>query len=296
MWKLDSFTNFSFAGLHGTFNFSTAETGLPSLAGVSLPGGVGFGVASFLLGQYDSASIGNTAAPQYRRTAWSMYVQDTWKIGRKITFDYGIRYDLQHPMHELWRRTSTFRMNVPNPVANNVLGAIVYEGSGNNRCNCSLVNTYPYAVAPRLGLAYQIDNKTVLRAGWGLSYSTVFTFGYIGGGDSQGMGFNTVPFASPSTGVAAGILSQPLVYDSNLLYGASYDPSLNVKFGGPLAGSPSNIDPNGGRPPRAASSSLIPASRTAAPSPSPCGRTPSTAAAPALPGLRSAAVGTKRSR
>jgi hypothetical protein len=250
-WKLDEFTNFSYIGLGGSFAFSSAETGLPSLAGVNLNGGgVGFGLASFLLGQYDSASISNTSAPQYRRTAMAMYVQDTWKINRKMTLDYGVRYDYQHPMHELWRRTSTFRADIPNPNANNIPGAVQYEGSGPGRCNCTLVKTYPWAFAPRFGMAYQLDKKMVVRAGWGLSYSTVNNFAYIGGGNSAGMGFNNVPFSSPQSGVAAGTLSQPLVYDPNLLYGASYNPGLNVKAGGPLSGSPSNIDPNGGRPPR----------------------------------------------
>ena len=58
--------------------------------------------------QYDSASIGDTVNPQYRRAAWGFFVQDTWKISRKLTLDYGLRYDLQQPMRELWHRTSGF--------------------------------------------------------------------------------------------------------------------------------------------------------------------------------------------
>src|SRR6185295_14154085 len=67
-FKIDVLMNQAFAGLNGTFTFATAQTGLPSLAGVNLNGGaVGFGLASFMLGQYDSASIGNAQTPQYRR-------------------------------------------------------------------------------------------------------------------------------------------------------------------------------------------------------------------------------------
>ncbi len=57
------------SGLSPAFNFSTAETAQP-LYGQGLPSGttIGHGLASFLLGLYDSASIGNTLAPQYRRS------------------------------------------------------------------------------------------------------------------------------------------------------------------------------------------------------------------------------------
>jgi len=43
------------------------------------------------------------------------------------------------------------------------------EGDGTGRCNCRLTDAYPYAIGPRVGIAYQIDSKTVFRAGWGAS-------------------------------------------------------------------------------------------------------------------------------
>jgi len=153
-------------------------------------------------------------------------------------------------MRELWRRTSTFNASVVNPNANGRPGGVLYAGPGAGRCNCNLVKTYPFAVSPRLGLAYQISPKTVLRAGWGLSYSTVDTFAYIGGGNSQGMGYNTINFTAPGNGVAAGKLSTGLSWDPAVLYGASYNPGLLVNPGQAVQGAPSQIDPNGGRPPR----------------------------------------------
>ena len=202
------------------------------------------------MGLYDSGSIGNSTDPQYRRSSWGFFVQDTWKISRKLTLDYGVRYDLQKPMRELWRRTSTFDANIVNPNANGILGGVLYEGSGPGRCNCLLVGTYPYAMAPRIGLAYQIDSKTVLRAGWGLSYSTVNNFGYVGSGNSLGMGFNSINFTAPQSGVEVGKLSDGLTWDPAALYGASYDPGLRVIPNAAVQGAPSRIDPNGGRPPR----------------------------------------------
>ena len=188
--------------------------------------------------------------PQYRRSAWGFFVQDTWKISRKLTLDYGLRYDLQTPMRELWNRTSGFNRNIPIPNANGRLGGGALQGSGAGRCECHLVDTYPYAIAPRIGIAYQVASKTVIRAGWGLSYASVSAFNYIGGGNSQGMGFNTINFTAPGNGVAAGQLSQPLAWDQSALYGASYNPGLLVTPGAAVQNAPAAVDPNGGRPPR----------------------------------------------
>jgi hypothetical protein len=250
-WKIDTFTNKSEIGLSPNFGFSTAQTSQP-LYGTALPGGtaIGNGFASFLLGYYNSASIANASDPQYRKSSWGFFVQDTWKVTRKLTLDYGLRWDLQKPERELWRRTSEFSRDIANPNANGLLGGVIYEGPGSNRCNCTLVPTYPYAIAPRLGAAYQINDKTVLRAGWGLAYSTSNTFSYIGAGNSQGMGFNTINFNSVGNGVPAGKLSDGLKWDPNALYGASYNPGLLVNPGGAVQNAPNVTDPNGGRPPR----------------------------------------------
>ena len=59
--------------------------------------------------------------------SWGFFVQDTWKVNRKLTLDYGIRYDIQLPERELWRRTSTFSRSVANPNANGLPGGVLYE-------------------------------------------------------------------------------------------------------------------------------------------------------------------------
>ena len=250
-WKIDSFTNYSAIGLSPALGFSTSQTAQP-LYGQVLPGGttIGHPFASMLLGLFNSGSVGNVSAPQYRKSSWATYLQDTWKITRRLTLDYGVRWDLQKPERELWGRTSGFSQSVVNPNANGMLGGVIYEGSGPGRCNCRLVPTYPYAIGPRIGLAFQIDSKTVLRAGWGIVYSTSNIFGYIGGGNSQGMGFNTINFTSPGNGVEAGKLSNGLIWDPAVLYGASYNPGLLVTPGAAVQNAPSVPDPNGGRPPR----------------------------------------------
>lgn len=250
-WRIDTFTNISTGGVAGIYGFSTVETGLPSTQGQNLQGGsVGFNYASFLLGRVNNATLSNTAAPQYRRMNWGFFGQDTWKVSRKLTLDLGLRWDLQNPSRELWRRTSGFSATLPNPNAGGLLGATVYEGSGTGRCNCELAHSYKLAFAPRLGIAYQVNEKTVIRVGIGVSYGQLTGFNYIGGGNSQGMGFNSLPFTTASFGDPAFQLSAGIPgYNPISLFGASYDPGLRVSAG-QLQGATAVIDRNAGRPPR----------------------------------------------
>ncbi len=250
-WRIDTFTNRNTNGVAGNFVFAATPTGLPALEGQALAGGnVGFPYASFLLGRANSASISNPSDPQYRRSSWGFFMQDTWKVKRNLTLDIGIRYDLQPAADELHYRTSMFGPDIPNPNAGGLPGAMIYAGYGPGRCGCIFTSTYPYGIAPRLGAAYQITPRTVLRAGWGLSYAQLTGFNYIGGGNSQGMGFNTLPFNAPAFGDPAVVLGQGLSYNLNELLGASYDPGLRVTPGTSLVAAPQHIDRNGGRPPR----------------------------------------------
>jgi len=249
-WRLDTFANINTFGVSGVYNFSAAETGLPSTQGQNLQGGtVGFPYASFLLGAVNNASISNPQTPQYRKMAWGFFAQDTWKVTRKLTLTYGLRYDYQPSPHELHQRTSEFAPTIPNPSAGGLLGATLYAGSGPGRCNCNLTDTYPYALGPRLGAAYQINTKTVLRAGWGVSYGQAPNFNYIGGGSSLGMGFNSITFSNPTFGQPALQLSGGLNYDPNALYAATYNPGIRPSPG-QTNSPPSLIDRNGGRPAR----------------------------------------------
>jgi len=250
-WRLDTFTNISDGGVAGIYGFSDNQTGIAT-DGQTLQGGtVGHPFASFLLGLADNASIANRADPQYRRATWGFFAQDTWKVTRKLTLDIGVRYDIQNPARELHNRTSMFAPTLANPKAGGLLGATIYEGEGAGRCGCTFAKTYPWAIGPRLGVAYQIDDKTVLRVGWGISYAQLTGFNYIGGGNSQGMGFNSIPLSRPAFGEPALLLRNGLAgrYSSAELFGATYDPGLRVTAGS-LNSATAHVDRNGGRPPR----------------------------------------------
>jgi hypothetical protein len=248
-WKYDTTNYSSSTNLSPAYTFSANETAQP-LYGQVLPTGTSIGSAwaSFLLGQYDSVSAGDGQALFYRRTSWGLFLQDTWKATRKLTLDYGLRWDLQQPLNELHNRITSFSPTTVNPTANGLLGGVAYEGYGPGRCNCMFASSYPYAIAPRLGVAYQYDTKTVIRGGIGISYAPLAAL--LTDPSAAGTGFNSVTIPSPGNNIAAGVLSQPLNFNQSALFGAQYDPGLNVVAGGGIQAAPALVDRNMGRPSR----------------------------------------------
>ncbi len=182
-----------------TWTFSANETALPYLQTTTIGGGQHrTPVGQFPAGLGGQCQGPSLPAPFYRKSAWGFYLQDTWKMTRKLTLDYGLRYDYQHAPEEVNYRDSMFGPTIPNPSAGGLLGGQVYEGYGPGRCNCQFTTPYPNAVGRRLGLAYQFAHKMVLRAGWGIVYGTT-----PDGGESvaNGVGWNTLSFTTSSLGL-----------------------------------------------------------------------------------------------
>jgi hypothetical protein len=154
----------------GSYAFSAAQTGQP-FQNVAVQGAnVGFGYASFLLGGANSVVIAYPTNPRLGKKQLGIFVQDTWKVTRKITFDYGLRYDYSTYLREQYGRAPFFSANTLHPGVG-LLGASVYDGEGPGRCGCNLANNYALGIGPRLGLAYQASDKTVVRLGFGIVYS-----------------------------------------------------------------------------------------------------------------------------
>jgi hypothetical protein len=138
------------------------------------PNGGGMGLATFLLGnvnqQFRRYVSSSTDA---RETQWRefFYVQDTWRANSKLTLNYGLRADIINPqaVNEAgnggWLDINTGEIRVGG------VGDVDLKGNVGNKINW----------APRLGVTYQFDSKTVVRAGYGRSYDIgVFgsTFGH----------------------------------------------------------------------------------------------------------------------
>ena len=230
----------------GTYNFAANETGQPFQ--ITSVGGsnVGLGYASFLLGLVDSASINNPTNPRMGKKQLGIYAQDSWKITRKLTLDYGLRYDYSTYLREQYGRAPDFSPTTPNPAVGGILGATIYDGTGPGRCNCDIAHNYPFAFGPRLGVAYQINSKTVFRAGFGIVYGGTATNNNAAQGLAGSSASNAqLTFGAPVTTLAAG-------YPAN-----GYPPAWpNFNPGqfptqAPVPGAgPVLMDPNSGRPAR----------------------------------------------
>ena len=233
----------------GSYGFSPAQTSLPSSQGQNLYGAsLGDGFASFVLGQLSGANIGNDNIQWFHRMESGLYALDTWKLSRKITINYGLRWDLEQMQHEQHDRETQFSPTVANPTAGGLLGGTEYEGNGSGRCNCSFEKFYPWMIQPRVGVSYQLDPKTVLHAATGF-YSGPQLFMNEEIYSNQGFGFNQVFLTSPSYGIAAGQLSNGVPYTAAALTATHFDPGA-FPNPGQLNSPPSFIVPNNGRPPR----------------------------------------------
>jgi hypothetical protein len=225
----------------GQMLYSSNQTGLPSLQGVALPASVGFPYASFLAAGPNSGYVSVPARMRTGDHSYSFFAQDNWKVSRGLTLDYGLRYDFQTPLRE----HSGYMFNVsdttPNPTAGGLPGGIIFEGYGEGKCQCKFAKDYRYAFGPRLGLAYQITPKTVLRIGGGVMYSKTNN-----SASKASNGGSTKPYNAPEYGVPAFTLRDGLPFKLKF---PDFDPGQQPLPG--TIGNPTNmIDRNAGRPAR----------------------------------------------
>ena len=158
----------------GTFNFRANETQGPNPTTASST--VGFGFASFLLGtgQPNDVLIQNWKNVASNSFYWAGYAQDDWRLGSRLTLNLGVRYDIDVPRTERYNRMNYFDPDARSPLADvvpafpDLRGGVVFVGvDGRSRYQ---YNWDTNNIAPRLGLSYQVDPKTVVRAGYSHIY------------------------------------------------------------------------------------------------------------------------------
>jgi len=130
-------------------------------------------LADFLLGAAYSSSLSNYSYLALRAPYTNFFAQDDWKLTSKLTLNIGLRYELDPPSVQKNNTISNFDedTNPGHPV-------LVPAGSqGSSLADRALQNVNYNQWAPRLGLAYSLDSKTVIRAGAGTFYSNLITEG-----------------------------------------------------------------------------------------------------------------------
>jgi len=167
----------------GSFNFHHNQTALPDL---NFKADTGFGFASQMLGEVDNAFVWAPRAFKHNGGAWAVYLQDSWRVNNKLTINYGLRNDIFVPTGEGYDRIGAFSQTVSNPSAGGLMGGLTFWGDGPGRNGFKRVApTMWFNLGPRLGFAYSIDDKTVIRASGGFMYFPLF--------GAMTSGFNT-PF------------------------------------------------------------------------------------------------------
>jgi hypothetical protein len=171
-------------GFDGTWTREYQSIGQGALDGSS--------VASLLLGHLQSGNLQYNDAFFRREPYWALFLQDDWKVSRKLTLNLGLRYDIQFGMYEIqnrlnrdwdfatvqpksaavianWNQLRTANPTLPAP-PQALVGGMTFAGIGNQPrrvYNADLGN-----IQPRIGFAYLFAPKTVMRGGFGVYFRT----------------------------------------------------------------------------------------------------------------------------
>ena len=163
------------------FYFNTNDTANSPIGADTLHSGNGF--ATFLLGTLtDNTEVISGPVPVPIDQYWGAYIQDDWRVSRKITLQLGVRneyetawYDAAHTLSKGLDLSQPIPAMVANPpnmpaAATSIVGNNFWKYNGQwqwtTPTSPGMWNAPKLALAPRVGIAYRIDDKDVLRAGY----------------------------------------------------------------------------------------------------------------------------------
>src|SRR3989441_11045536 len=224
----------------GDMNFNSGDTALAGVGGLDL--------ATFLLGDVTSFNrfVSTSLNAAERQKRWFFYGQDTWRMTSKLTFNYGLRWEIYFPETVNGKGNGGF--------ANIDQGIIRVAGLGSNSLDGNTNNTLK-AFAPRIGIAYQYDSKTVVRLGYGRSFDIgVFgsNFGHVVTQNLPVLANQDLSDSSVNGGTndrsavfTLGCGPTPTAYCSALTLGPKSLPPITIPADGilPLRGPQNAVDP-----------------------------------------------------
>ncbi|HEV8130752.1 MAG TPA: TonB-dependent receptor [Acidobacteriota bacterium] len=152
---------------------------------------IGQGLASLLLGIPSGGMISINASRAEQSTFTSFYMQDDWRVTRRLTLNLGLRYEYEAPTTERFNRSIRgFDFQTSSPISEKalanyrqapipevpvssfrMLGGLGFAGVGGQ--SRGLWNPDKNNFAPRIGLAYLLTSQTVIRAGYGVFYDVI---------------------------------------------------------------------------------------------------------------------------
>jgi hypothetical protein len=181
--------NYNFGNSSGLLNFDTTWTRGPLDNSPSAPIGQGF--ASFLYGLPSSGNFPISDSYAEQSTVPALYLQDDWKVTRKLTLSLGLRYERPSPVTERFNRSVRgFDATAPSPIEAQVLanyarnpipqvpvsqfqvrGGLTFAGV--NGEPSTLWKTNQNLFMPRFGFAYSLTPETVIRGGYGIFFDAL---------------------------------------------------------------------------------------------------------------------------
>jgi len=231
----------------GEFTFNNLATSDPSS-----PGTGGEGLASLLLGKVYEGQLLQTNHLHSGAHSWGLFAQDDWRVTPDLTFNLGLRYDLDQPRHEFHNQQNGFDPTALNPVSGTP-GVVTFAGRDGASIYANNWNTHD--LGPRLGFAWKPRDRWVVRGGAALLYMgeydqpmpIVLTLGFSKSGDfispggvvpafqlSEGLppipapvlgpGFGAVPVGqSPNTNVTYVAANHPTGYLEEVSFDIQHD-------------------------------------------------------------------------
>ncbi|MBL8217584.1 MAG: TonB-dependent receptor [Bryobacterales bacterium] len=170
--RLYSQTPFQGGAPSGSYSFGLGQTQGPDPLRASL--NAGSGIAGMLTG-FGTGSIGSVPAAAIRNMYYSFFFNDDIRLG-KLTINAGLRWEYEQPRTERYNRFGTFDFTAPFPIRipalPNLAGVLRYPGQ-DGQPRGQFDSTYRN-FGPRLGLAYRVNDRTVVRAGYGIFHTPRF--------------------------------------------------------------------------------------------------------------------------
>jgi len=169
-YRYQQYSPISQGNTNGNFHFDGNQT--KASFNPTISGATGFGGASLLLGNFDSAGVTIPFhQPRWLSSYYAAFIQDDFKVNNQLVLNLGLRYDVDQPRKEAGNNTSNFSETAIDPKSNTP-GALVFGTQCH--CNTRWANTWYKDIAPRIGFAYSPSSwnqKLSVRGGFAVLYA-----------------------------------------------------------------------------------------------------------------------------
>jgi hypothetical protein len=180
------------AQLNGNFIFFGSETGVD--------------FADFLLGvpsQYNQSQL----QPFYGRNKYvGLFAQDSWRLRKNLTLNYGLRWDRIEPWYEKYNQIATFEPGRQSVVFPGAPAGILFPGDPGVPRTIAPAGNRDFA--PRIGLAWSPDSKTSVRASYGMFYTAIEAL-------TIGISSANAPYGTTYTSPAPPLFATPFITAAN---------------------------------------------------------------------------------